>query len=529
MYKLIITDDEDTILNGLSRFVNWKELGYELVALFKDGRETLDYLSENDVDVVLTDIKMNEVSGLEVAKFVYLNKSDTKVVILSGYKEFEYAKKAIEYNVEFFLTKPTDLDEISSVFKKIKTSLDAEKARKEQEKKERERFNELLPLLIEQFFTDLVTGNLYKKGEIEKRAELIEFDLDINNCCCSLININVQGYNQYVENTWEYGKEGLNTALRNFFREENKEVRCYPIFNNYEQFMIVAVALRSMSESEMKEILTSQLEEICKTINSFFELKIDYTIEGFFDNLFHLAEHTFLERTANNENGIKKENVLDKKRRLLISNLTMGYYEEALDMLENLMDDNNFESFEHQKEFVIDLYENISGKYAGMGIDLRKVTGGIFEYQSVLKKKNVAELHTWAREMLQIVIKCLENSEDTSAAAIIKKATDYIKKNCAKDISLEDVANHVYLSTVYLSRLFKLQTGENYSDYMLRVRMNKAIDMLREGKYKIYEISNKVGYKSSKYFTRLFKKYTGYTPTDYLRIVLEVSDVENEE
>ena len=107
-----------------------------------------------------------------------------------------------------------------------------------------------------------------------------------------------------------------------------------------------------------------------------------------------------------------------------------------------------------------------------------------------------------------------------SDEVVIQKAKQFISEHCQEDISLDEVAESVFLTPVYFSRFFKEKTGENFSKFVTRMRMEKAIDMFRHGKYKIYEVAKLVGYKNAKYFSKLFKEYTGFLPREYIRTVL---------
>lgn len=124
MYRLIIADDEFLVRNGLISCVDWNALGYEIVGQFEDGEDVIAYVSENPVDVIFTDVKMFYVSGIEVAQWCIANQPSVKVVFVSGYKEFDYVKKAMELGVCDYVLKPIDMDEIKRVFSKIKRELD---------------------------------------------------------------------------------------------------------------------------------------------------------------------------------------------------------------------------------------------------------------------------------------------------------------------------------------------------------------------------------------------------------------------
>lgn len=129
MYKLLVADDETKIRNGICNYFPWSEIGFEIVAEAKNGRQALEYLIKHEVDVVLSDIKMPVMSGVELAQELYNRKSKTKVVFLTGYKEFEYAQKALQYGVKSYIIKPTKYEELVEVFSRIREELDEENSK----------------------------------------------------------------------------------------------------------------------------------------------------------------------------------------------------------------------------------------------------------------------------------------------------------------------------------------------------------------------------------------------------------------
>lgn len=130
MYRLVIADDEFTIRNGLAQMINWRELGYEVTGRFEDGSDVIEYMKTHRVDVVFTDVEMYEVSGLEVARWVAENCPGVIVVVISGYKEFDYVKEALTANVYDYILKPINPEEIKTVFRKVRKKLDEERTRK---------------------------------------------------------------------------------------------------------------------------------------------------------------------------------------------------------------------------------------------------------------------------------------------------------------------------------------------------------------------------------------------------------------
>lgn len=144
MYRLVIADDEFTIRNGIAQIINWRELGFEVKGRFEDGREVIEYMKTQSADVIFTDVEMYEVSGLEVAKWVADNRPGVIVVMISGYKEFDYVKEALQVNVFDYILKPINPKEIEEVFRKIRQKLDKERAKERQMEKSTEEAEVLL-------------------------------------------------------------------------------------------------------------------------------------------------------------------------------------------------------------------------------------------------------------------------------------------------------------------------------------------------------------------------------------------------
>ena len=152
MYQLLIADDEKIIREGLKNVVDWNDLGFEIADIFTDGQEIIEYLDYAIPDVILTDIKMSHISGIEVAKYVFDHKMPCKVVLISGYQEFELALQGIKYGAEDYLLKPIDVDNLIETFSKLKLELDQKQQQERKAQEEKYRMEEAIPLLEERFF-----------------------------------------------------------------------------------------------------------------------------------------------------------------------------------------------------------------------------------------------------------------------------------------------------------------------------------------------------------------------------------------
>lgn len=399
MYKLLIVDDEKDICDGLTNIVNWSEIGYKVAASLEDGKNAIEYINSNKVDVILTDIKMNYKSGLDLAKYVYEHNPEIKVVILSGFREFELAQTAIKYGVKNYLLKPTNFKELHTQFRDLKNDLDEQKIKSE---KLREQNAEMVHALKEQFFTDLTGGSINSVQEINRRVNLTGYKAAIKENRCSVIQLKVKDCTRFPEDGRGIGKKELNTMLRNVFCGENSELT-YFLYKSHEDTLDLFIAENEQSDAEIYPEKISSF--LCRTTHS----------------------------------------------------------AEAL--------------------LGIHIEQNTSKTYNNC-CDLVNGQAHIIPAKSVETK-------------------------------VIRSVKKYIETHFAEDVSLEDAADHVNLNYVYLSRLFKQETGENFTDYLTSIRIEKAKELLSETHQKGCKICEKIGYRNPKYFYKIFKKRTGFTTSEY--------------
>ncbi|MDY3031776.1 MAG: response regulator [Clostridia bacterium] len=337
MFKVIVVDDEAMIRSGISSFINGSDTGFEVVGAFADGRDAIQFLEENDADLVISDIKMVNVSGIELAQYLYENKPRIKMILLSGYAEFEYAKAAIKYNVSEYITKPTNFTDLKNALLKIKDALEAPK---------KIDINAFLDS-IKQLYADLVSGSL-------------------------------------------------------------------------------------------------------DDAKSTFRLLLDTNTHG---------------------------------------NECLGQY--AFNLFEIILD----------------------RLYANMKIQIRTDK---LDYHCLPEMKIYDDVYGFSVQLLGMIADQLSGKDEKTSDIVAAKLIQFINEHFSENISLQDAADKVFFNPAYCSRFFKAQTGENFSDYLLRVRMEHAVKLLKKNK-KISDISKQCGYSSSGYFSRIFKEYYKCTPSEYIR------------
>lgn len=522
-YKVIIVDDENKMREGLAKFVDWKSMGYEVVAKLNDGREAIEYIEKNSVDAILSDIKMTFISGIELAKYVYEKKKNIKVVLISGFREFEYAKQAIQYNVVNYLLKPASTEDIQNVFSGLKIQMDKEVEIKQKELNEKQQLEEVVSILKEEFFTDLFLGALRNESEINRKIKLLNLDYQIEKSKCCTITIKIDKYEDFVKNNWNYGREGLYTAVRNFFQTQNLNIDYYSIGQSNKSVTFIAVNKKPLENDKFVADIQTDLGRVQNEIKRFLDLDISAIIEKNFNSIFELAKDSspFDEHVNNPQRKI--ENMINDKShlkmeeqiKLMVTHISAGNYKMCLSLFELFLEEARALDVREINHFITNLFTTLKNRLMEIGINASTLNEEGFYFD------NVEEIRLWGENKLKAAVDQINSNTNNVTIDPINKVKLYIKENYNKDITLKDSADYIYLNSAYLSRLFKEKTGENFSDYLIKTRMQKAIELLKDSRYKVHEISTMIGYDSLRYFYKLFKRYYELTPTEYRKLLYE--------
>lgn len=521
MYKLIVVDDEKVIRNGICNYIDWEGMGFNVVASFEDGKEAIEYIENNCIDVVLTDIEMAEVSGLELAKYIQEKQSRIKAVIISGYKEFEYARKAVEYGVEHYLLKPVRMEEVKEVFGKIKNELDRIRADGAQIIAEKKSFEELLPELTEQFWISLLVGGLRSRQSIIKRKNILHMGFDMNKPCAI---IDIKWKDKDEEYLFGHGSENYHNLLNNIFGGITEDVFSYMVYLSSDIIKVIAVTNRNETKDMFEKRLKVQIEEKCQAALHLLQLKFQAKIEKIFENIIEMTKYNCIlpqqgkwTEKGNTKTLSENYEILIQKYKLLMGVINDGDFEELDNLIDTIFYEFRSVSIEQVKQLCIDMFSMLSNKLIKMGIDYWKDMNEKVSYQEILEANNLMDLKAKCKSMLGETITITRNRQNVNSRSFIEQAIAYMKEHVGEDISLEKIADKLFLNPAYFSRLFKQHTGTTFTDYLIELRMEKAKELLSLGRYKVYEVSQMIGYRSEKYFFRIFKQYTGCSPAEYYR------------
>lgn len=523
MYKLVIVDDERRIRTGLKNIVNWEKLGFQVTELFSDGQEVIEYLDYVVPDVILTDIKMNRISGLDVAKFIFEKRLPCKVVLISGYQEFELARKGIQYGAEDFLLKPTEVEVIESTFLKIKRQLDEKRELMEKEQYEKERIAEAVSLLEERFFIDIVMGVVESEEYISNCMSTLYPRIDAKHCKCFLADIYIHDYEHFISQVWKYSHDQFETNLHNFLRVYQGQYGFHIVYKSDNLIEIFGICTDEKTgdkpeNPEEDEKIKDVLSDLLREMEQIFGFNAEYKLRRICENIYKIGGK------GGKELGEADYEVLiqyvNEQKKLVMSNISIGNVITAQKLFHNIMDEMKHLSIQKKKNVVVDIMSTLKTVLWELNEELARTMQRFFVFSDVMAMNSMDEISVWSDRIFDRI----KNEEDMSGGSMVSRAKKYIKYNIFQDISQEEAANYLYICPSYLSRLFRKQTGESFQQFVTNVKMEKAKELLRNPQYKTYQVGEMLGYKTPKYFARLFRAHTGMNPSEYRSGVLHLGE-----
>lgn len=528
MYKLVIADDEKIIRQGLKNVVDWEQLGFEIIEIFSDGQEVIEYLEYMTPDLILTDIKMNHVSGMEVAKYVFEHQLPCKVVLISGYQEFDLALQGIKYGIKDYLLKPTNVENIIKTFAKIKEELDQKHMEEEKAQADKERIDEVLPLLEDHFFSDLILGVADSDEYIKNRMNILYPEIDTGHSYCLLVDICIQDYEKFMEEIWEYNYDQFEINITNFLRIYGEDISFHVVYKSDNIIELLGIITKKVDEDQVERFCYNSIEKLLVELSDDFKFQASYQIRQIYSNIFQIRNFwEGLWEKDDSDESIQQH--LQEQKKLIMSNISLGNMVTAQKIFHNVLDVLKEKPALYRNNLVIDILSTMHTVIKEVNYKLSNSLQNYFNYSVILSFSNAEDLKSYCDRIFDRIKLAEEKKEYYDANSLISKAKTYIIDNINKDISQEEVANQLFICSSYLSRLFKKQTGENFTQYITRMKIEKAIELLKDPQYKTYQVSEALGYKTPRYFSRLFRLQTGMNPSEYRGKVLRLGEESDED
>ncbi len=529
MYKLIIADDEKIIQEGLVTQNNWNELGFEIVGIFNDGAEVIEYLESMPVDVVLTDIMMTHIGGIDIARYVQESGIPCKVVFISGHKEFELALQAIKYGVEDYILKPSNVDDLETIFIKIRKELDAKAKELAYRNNVDKRWEVTRPVLEERFLDSLLMGALEDREDISRRMQLLYPELVVEYSPCVLFDLRIKDYDNFIQEKWNYSAEQFEEAVYNFVSIYQGAAYFYVVYKYKEKLRLFAIMKEYRTSKEAnEELCRMQIEIFAQQLQALFGAEVVFEVNQIFEQIYQVTQwrEDIIKKDARHE---ETEILLQEQKKMILSNVVQGNINTASKILIHLLDNLAKTDMRYCRNILVDIFSCISEQLRESNPQLFKKLQPFIDYRSILNMESTAELERYCKRIFNKMKSKESMPNQFNKDAMINRIKGYIQEHIFEDILLEDVGNAVFLSNTHLRRIFRTQIGEPFSQYVTRKKMEKAAELLHDPQYKVYQVGEMLGYKTARYFSKVFYNVMGYNPGQYRKDVLNMGGVSDEE
>ncbi len=527
MIKILIADDDEIICQGLSTCIQWDKHDIEVVGAVYDGEVALEYVEKYRPDIVIVDINMPFVDGIEFSYIVKERYPEIKIIILTAIKEFEYAQQAIKLQVFSYITKPFSNTEI------LETVLMASHELK-REKQYRNEIISNISAIREEYLEDLIVNGTVDDEKIEM-CGIYSRDSYFQTAILYSENMN--------KNQWQFQELAVDSVVKT--RSFNDKIKTYlKQYENIKMFSLInrVVILREYKIKEEQGKFEDELQEIIASVNTEMDLLLYCGVgriyQGIFEIQFSYEEAIrALEESYNfgsqsvvlyeesQQNSTEYQVKFQIYKSKICEAIQAGNFESVKAELGNM-----FEKVKKSRVLNIPflrvmMIELILFSYKAVADD--KVYDQLVEDMGMLVRKlmqanNLLDIEEIVTGCFKNLCDFLENRNSNEYGEVVKLAFEYMKKNYYNsELMLKEVAEEVHISVNYLSSLFKKSQGNSYINCLNQIRLEQAKKLLVNRTVKMYEIAFKTGFNSSQYFSSCFKKSTGMTPGEYRQKFLE--------
>lgn len=521
-YRILLVDDEEELRAGIRCKIDWEALGFTLAGEAGNGEDALELAEQIMPDVVLTDIKMPFMDGLTLCRQLKQQFPAIRIVIFSGFDDFEYARQAIGINVFEYMLKPLTAADLTDVLQRLRQDMDAQRAQRQDIEKLRRSYEENLPVLRGLFYTRLLDGQM-RENQIAERAA--RYEIQIAGAQWATARIHVSNMGDDLD-------ELVLLSLQTFFEENITLEDCEFRWLLYDDDLAV---IAGFTQTADVYALLTELERVRMLAEKILRLQLTVGMGQAVEQLGQLALSAQGAKSALNYQVLlghsrtlyigdlepshtETLNFGAAEEEELVNAVKLGSPEQIRTLIHHMMQTGKEQiSLGQFQCFFLELVTCLIRLAREREVPLEEVFGNDFTGVVQLTDfQSPEELMDWVEKRclrLQEMLRCQRSYTTTRT---VDKAREYIQQNYAScDLSVEVLCDHLHLSSAYFSTLFKRETGMSFTAYVTKVRMEEAARLLRETDEKTYLIAEQIGYQDPNYFSYVFKRYFNTRPSKY--------------
>lgn len=518
MYKLLIVDDELIEREALQFIVKNSQLEISEIREAANGNEAIAVAADFNPDIVILDIKMPGLNGLEAGHIIKKMHPDIKIVFMTAFDRFEYAQEAIKVGVEEFIVKPAPIDRTIEILEKCIVKIEKDKKMKNQKEKLEVKLNQISHYLENEFVSSVVNGEI----DEQQADDYLKF----------MLSEFTEGFGVVIDVDF-INEHDANHLHRNMIKKRFVEKLTFLLDGNMKflknqvknTFYFLVFGYPADQRSIVVRTIEDEIRMVCEQINEQMEARIYY---GFgnpcvkismlwksFAQAKAAARNMFIDLTENTDDSDTLMTSSEFKENELCESILNGNQEEAIKLADHILDDIVYSSGDINANR-LKLYEFfiLLNSYMNKESQLKHAVPD-YLFNDVKNIDSRGEARNYIHQYLFGILEETENQKVNRTPAILDKAVKYIQDNYAEGITLEDVANEIGFSTYYFGKMFKKTFKSSFTDYLSNVRITQAKILLKDPDLSVKDITYNIGFMDPNYFTRVFKKSEGMTPTEY--------------
>jgi len=531
MYKVLIVEDEILVRMGLKNSINWAKYDMMVIADAPDGKKALEFYERFKPDIVITDLKMPIMDGMDLILNIRKKDANTRILILTCIEEFGAVHNAMKLGVSGYILKLTmTTQEMEDVLEKLNEELVSMGVSKRGTSGVNEN------VIKETIFKDYLFNNLFKEDQFGQKLKGLKCRLNPENLIMSLLEI--RNYDKLTNKFMDGRDQLMRTSIMNVFHEVLTSYGRGEVFQDTEKRYAFIFSFSDMvSEITINEKLYEIMDRIRKMMSTYFDIQVSFGVSSMnsgYKNLSSMYEECkkACELMYYKENELslrwseKTENFfLDsavKKLKGIADQLySKNLIDETLmtpmnDMLKDLLDKSKHLSRENTARIIIQLMEWLIEEMNFKRTEKINTLIGAFGF--INSAQTIDEALNIFTDIIMEINKKMGRQKYLSKG--VNDCLQYIQQNYSSGISIKDLSERLGFTPNYLSNLFRKEMGIYLLDYINKLRVEKAKELLNNTNMKSYEIAEKVGFKDDSYFSRVFKKFTGLRPNEFRRVKL---------
>ena len=527
MYSILLVDDEQYIRQSIIELVQWEKKGFYILGEASNGEEALELMEKNVPDILITDIRMPVMDGIELSRRIREKHPSVKIVFLSGHDDFDYAVSGIKLNIIEYLLKPISINDLELMLEQVHEVLDDEKREANDLKRIETEYLENFQGIKMSFLVSLITDNYKEVPELEIKKLIKTYRLNLKGDRNVLLNVNIDKSTLKKGQTENHDLEMMKFSLANVIRRISKKYLNGEVFN-FTSNIVVMLSDSKENIDLYKDIIVKEISESTKKL---FHFSVGIGVSEEYDSLSGAKSAFQSSISALNYGLIMKKNkevyisdietiglekmIFDEANETkLISLIKIGSKKELSGFIDELFKGFNNDNQTHLQIFLMELYVSVLKAYKSViPIYDTDMLQRIQMISDIHHHQEIEEIREWFKEFCLTVIESIQSQRKKKTDSLAKKSYDYLVDHY-KDptLSLKSVSKQMAISPSYFSSLFKKENGISFTHALIKIRMEKAKEYLLTTDCKIVEVALASGYTDQHYFSYCFKKYFGESP-----------------